>query len=151
MDKEKLKEKILALASNAEIADGLQYLTITLIPGKLLEIARFLKEDPETQFDYLFCLSGVDYGDCLATVYHLESVKFRQAVVLKVKIANRDQPQVPSVCGLWNAAEYHEREVFDLLGIKFTNHPDLRRFFLDESWGYPLRKDFVDEVNIIEK
>jgi NADH:ubiquinone oxidoreductase subunit C len=70
---------------------------------------------------------------------------------LIVLIANRETPQVDSVYNIWKAAEYHEREIFDLLGITFRNHPDLRRFFLDESWGYPLRKDFVDEVNIIEK
>jgi NADH:ubiquinone oxidoreductase subunit C len=70
---------------------------------------------------------------------------------LKTKIANRETPVIESVYDIWKAAEYHEREIYDLLGIKFRNHPDLRRFFLDESWGYPLRKDFVDEVNIIEK
>jgi NADH-quinone oxidoreductase subunit C len=151
MDNNKLKEKILSIVPNAEVADGKQYLEVIVIPGKLHELAKQLKEDAETQFDYLFCQSGVDYGDSLAVVYHIESVKFRHSIVLKVKTTNRDNPQIDSVYDIWKAAEYHEREIFDMFGIKFKNHPDLRRFFLDKTWGYPLRKDFVDEVNIIEK
>lgn len=151
MDNNKLKEKVLSIVPNAEVLDGNQYLEVTVIPGKLHELAKHLKEDTETQFDYLFCQSGVDYGDTLGVVYHIESVKYRHSIVLKVKTSNRETPQVDSVYDIWKAAEYHEREIYDLVGIKFKNHPDLRRFFLDESWGHPLRKDFVDEVNIIEK
>jgi NADH:ubiquinone oxidoreductase subunit C len=131
--------------------DGKQYLEVTVIPGKIHELAKQLKENPETNFDFLFCQTGVDYGDSLGVVYHIESIKYRHSLVLKTKIANRETPVIESVYDIWKAAEYHEREIYDLLGIKFRNHPDLRRFFLDESWGYPLRKDFVDEVNIIEK
>jgi NADH-quinone oxidoreductase subunit C len=151
MDNDKLKEKILTIVPNAEVVNGKQYLEVTVIPGKLHALAKQLKEDPETSFDFLFCLTGLDYGDNLGVVYHLESVKYRHHIVLKTKIANRETPQIDSVYDLWKAAEYHEREVFDLVGIKFKNHPDLRRFFLDDSWGYPLRKDFVDNVNILEK
>jgi NADH:ubiquinone oxidoreductase subunit C len=151
MDNQKLKEKVLSIVPNAEIVEGKQYLTVTIIPGKIFELAKRLKEDPETQFDYLFCQTGVDYGEKLGVVYHLESIKYRHSIELIVLIANRETPQVDSVYNIWKAAEYHEREIFDLLGITFRNHPDLRRFFLDDSWGYPLRKDFVDEVNIIEK
>ena len=151
MDNDKLKEKVLSIVPNAELVDGKQYLEVTVIPGKIHELAKQLKEDTETNFDYLFCQSGVDYGDSLGVVYHLESVKHRHSIVLKTKIANRVAPIIESVYDIWKAAEYHEREIYDLVGIKFRNHPDLRRFFLDESWGYPLRKDFVDEVNIIEK
>lgn len=151
MDNEKLKAKVLLIIPDAEVTENKPYLTVTVIPGKLHQLAKQLKEDPETYFDYLFCLSGVDYGDNLGVVYHLESVKHRHSIVLKTKTPDREKPQLDSVCDLWKAAEYHEREVFDLIGIKFINHPDLRRFFLDDSWGYPLRKDFVDDVNIIEK
>ena len=151
MDNDKLKEKVLSIVPNAEVVDGKQYLEVTVIPGKIHELAKQLKEDTETNFDYLFCQSGVDYGDSLGVVYHLESVKHRHSIVLKTKIANRVTPIIESVYDIWKAAEYHEREIYDLVGIKFRNHPDLRRFFLDESWGHPLRKDFVDEVNIIEK
>ncbi len=151
MNNEKLQAKVLSIVPNAEVINGKQYLEVTVIPDKLHELAKQLKEDSETQFDYLFCQSGVDYGDSLGVVYHIESVKYRHSIILKTKTTDRENPQLESVYDLWKTAEYHEREVYDLLGIKFINHPDLRRFFLDESWGYPLRKDFVDEVNIIEK
>jgi NADH-quinone oxidoreductase subunit C len=151
MDNDKLKEKVLSFAPDAEAVNGKQYLEVTVNPGKLHGLAKQLKEDPETYFDFLFCLSGVDYGDSLGVVYHLESVKHRHSIVLKTKTPNRETPQIDSVYDLWKSAEYHEREVYDLVGIKFKNHPDLRRFFLDDSWGHPLRKDFVDDVNIIEK
>jgi len=124
---------------------------VTVIPGKIHELAKQLKENPETNFDFLFCQSGVDYGDSLGVVYHIESVKYKHSIVLKTKIANRETPVIESVYDIWKAAEYPEREIYDLFGIKFRNHPDLRRFFLDESWGYPLRKDYVDDVNIIDK
>jgi len=151
MDNDKLKEKILSIVPNAEVVNGNQYLEVTVIPGKLHELAKQLKENPETNFDFLFCQSGVDYGDNLCVVYHIESLKYKQSIVLKTKTPNRENPIIDSVYDIWKAAEYHEREIYDLLGIKFRNHPDLRRFFLEESWGYPLRKDFVDEINIIEK
>ena len=151
MDIEKLKAKILSLVPNAEVSDDKQHLTISVIPGKIFQLAKMLKEDADTSYDYLICLSGVDYGDSLGVVYHIESVKNRHTIVLKTKTPNRENPQIDSVYDVWKAAEYHEREVFDLLGIKFKNHPDLRRFFMEESAGFPLRKDFVDEVNIIEK
>jgi NADH:ubiquinone oxidoreductase subunit C len=151
MDNAKLKEKVLSIVPNAEVVDGKQYLEVTVIPGKIHELAKQLKENPETDFDYMFCQSGVDYGDSLGVVYHLESVKYKHYIVLKVKITNRENPVIDSVYDLWKAAEYEEREIYDMFGIKFRNHPDLRRFFLDESWGYPLRKDYVDDVTIIEK
>jgi len=70
----------------------------------------------------------------------------------KVIIADRQNPEVPTVSDLWQTADLHEREIFDLFGIKFTNHPDLRRLFLDDDWvGFPLRKDYVDTVNIVER
>jgi len=151
MDNDKLKEKVLSIIPNAEVVMGKQYLEVTVIPGKIHELAKQLKENPETNFDYLFCQSGVDYGDSLGVVYHIESYKYKHSIVLKTKIANRENPVIESVYDIWKAAEYNEREIYDLLGIKFRNHPDLRRFFLEDSWGYPLRKDYVDEVNIIEK
>ncbi|MEI6853121.1 MAG: NADH-quinone oxidoreductase subunit C, partial [Bacteroidota bacterium] len=74
------------------------------------------------------------------------------SLVLKVRTADRDNPTFDTVSDIWQTAEYHEREIFDLFGIKFNNHPDLRRIFLDEKWeGFPLRKDYKDEINIIER
>jgi NADH:ubiquinone oxidoreductase subunit C len=68
--------------------------------------------------------------------------------VLKTRTSDRENPLVDSVTDIWKGAELHEREAFDLLGIKFANHPDLRRLFLNSSWGFPLRKDYVDNDNI---
>ena len=75
----------------------------------------------------------------------------RHEVVIRTQITDKENPTVDSVYDLWKTADFHEREIFDLLGIKFNNHPDLRRIFLDDDWeGYPLRKDYVDEINIVE-
>jgi NADH:ubiquinone oxidoreductase subunit C len=72
--------------------------------------------------------------------------------VVKAKIEDRNQPIIETVYSFWKSAEYHEREIFDLMGITFTNHPDLRKIFLDADWvGFPLRKDYIDEVNIVER
>ena len=74
------------------------------------------------------------------------------ACVLKVKTADRENPTLDTVCDIWKTAEFHEREVFDFFGIKFNNHPNLKRLFLTEDWdGFPLRKDYVDEINMVIK
>ena len=116
-----------------------------------LETAQQLKSEKETSFDYLFCLTGVDYPLNMGIIYHLESLEHRHTMVLKVKTADRVNPVVDTVSGVWVTAKYHEREVYDLLGVRFNNHTDLRRVFLDDDWGHPLRKDYVDEVRIVER
>jgi NADH:ubiquinone oxidoreductase subunit C len=151
MDKIQLGEFIKAIASDLEIKEGKQFLEVTVQPSGLYNLAKELKEKEETQFDFLFCLSGVDYGSDLGVVYHLRSTIYDHTVVLKTRTSDREHPLLDSVSGLWQAAEFHEREVFDLLGIKFKNHPDLRRLFLDNSWGFPLRKDYADDINIVTK
>ena len=109
-----------------------------------------MKENSATAFDYLFCQSGVDWPTQLEVVYHLESMEHGHTVVLKVKTTDRETPTIDTVCDIWPTAEYHEREIFDLYGIVFNNHPDLRRILLTDDWeGYPMRKDYVDEVNIV--
>jgi NADH/F420H2 dehydrogenase subunit C len=152
MTNDQLKEKISGWVSGLEFPENKQYLEIIVPAESLLKLSRLLRETPETAFDYLFCLSGVDYGKQLGVVYHLESTTHNHALVLKVKTDDRVNPNFDTVCGLWRTAEWHEREVFDLLGIKFNNHPDMRRLFLDDEWvGYPLRKDYKDDINIIER
>ena len=152
MTNDQLKEKINGWISGLEFPENKQYLEIVVPAESLLKLARLLRETPETLFDYLFCLSGVDYGKQLGVVYHLESTTHNHALVLKVKTDDRVNPNFDTVCGLWRTAEWHEREIFDLLGIKFNNHPDMRRLFLDDNWvGYPLRKDYKDDINIIER
>ncbi len=110
----------------------------------LLNVARYLKETPELAFDYLNCLSGVDYYDYLEVVYHLTSLQHNHSLVLKVRCYDTEKPSVPSVTGLWRAADYQEREVYDLLGISFPGHPNLKRIVLWEGFqGNPLRKAFL--------
>lgn len=102
-------------------------------------------------FDYLISLTAVDWKDKMMMVYHLESVKSRQLLLVKADITDRDKPIIDSVSDIWPTAIPHECEVFDLFGIRFANHPALRRLFLEDAYGFPLRKDFRDEVNIIER
>ena len=132
--------------------EGSQFLNITVQPELLHKLMSQLKSNVETHFDYLFCLSGVDWGEELGVVYHLESTTHRHMIVVKVQTKDRENPTFYSVCDIWATAEFHEREVFDFFGIKFNNHPNLKRLFLTEEWvGYPLRKDYVDEINMVIK
>jgi NADH-quinone oxidoreductase subunit C len=151
MNNAKLEEFIKTLDPDLDIKEGKQYLEVTLPADKLHSLAKQLKEKEETRFDYLFCLTGVDYGQDLGVIYHLRSTVHSHYLVLKVRTSDRETPRFDSVTDIWKTAEFHEREVYDLLGISFTNHPDLRRLFLDSSWGYPLRKDYVDDINIVTK
>ena len=129
-----------------------QFLNITVQPEQLHQLMTQLKSNSETNFDYLFCLSGLDWGAALGVVYHLESTIHRHQLVVKVKTEDRGNPTFDSVWTIWRTAEFHEREVFDFFGIKFNNHPNLKRLFLTEDWdGFPLRKDYVDEINMIIK
>ena len=90
-------------------------------------------------------------GKELVVVYHLSSIKHGHEIVLKVKTDDRENPAVDTISDLYKSADFHEREVYDMFGIRFNNHPDMRRIFLDENWkGFPCRKDYVDEINIIE-
>lgn len=135
----------------ATVVSGKQYIEMTVEAGSLHATALLLKEDEETSFDFLICLTGVDYAENMAVIYHLESIAHRHMMVLKVRTADRVNPLLDTVSDIWITAKYHEREAYDLLGIKFNNHTDLRRLFLDDSWGFPLRKDYVDEVRIVER
>ena len=111
-----------------------------------------LKSNSETNFDYLFCVTGMDWGKELGVIYHLESTTHRHIIVVKVKTEDRENPTLDTVCDIWKTADLHEREVFDFFGIKFNNHPNLKRLFLTDEWeGFPLRKDYVDEINMIIK
>jgi NADH-quinone oxidoreductase subunit C len=114
--------------------------------AQVADIARFCKTDPALAFDCLSNLSGVDYPkrSVIQVVYHLYSYHHRHAFVLKVD-AVRDNPVVVTVAQVWSHAEWEEREAYDLLGVVFEGHPDLRRLLMPEDWpGHPLRKDFVE-------
>jgi len=134
------------------IEEESQFLNVLVPKEYLHELMAKLKSDDNTKFDYLFCLSGVDWGEELGVVYHLESTEHRHTIVVKVKTKDRENPILDSVWNIWRTAEFHEREVFDFFGIKFNNHPNLKRLFLTDEWeGFPLRKDYVDEINMVIK
>lgn len=132
--------------------EGSQFLNIFVQPEQLHSLMAQLKGNEQTYFDYLFCLSGVDWGAELGVVYHLESTTHRHSIVVKVKTPDRENPTLDSVYDIWMTAEFHEREVYDFFGITFNNHPNLKRLFLTDEWeGFPLRKDYVDEINMVIK
>jgi NADH-quinone oxidoreductase subunit C len=123
-------------------ANGVEYLQIQ--PDDLLRVAQFLKTDRACQFDFLACVTGLDYKTHREAVYHLESLDLKHRLVLKVKATQEDR--IPSLMPVWTAADWHERETYDLLGIVFEGHPDLRRILMPTYWeGYPLRKDYKEE------
>ena len=123
--------------------DGVTDPYVTVAPGKLREIGTYLRDDESMLFDTLMCLSGMDYtGGQLGVVYHLASMKNEHKIVLKTRVA-RENPRVASVESVWKTANWHEREAFDLFGIVFDGHPDLRRILMPDDWeGNPLRKDY---------
>lgn len=112
----------------------------------LLAVCTWLRNTPAAYFDFFASLSAVDYGNRkFGAVYHLRSIPHGHELVLKA-FSSSDSPILPSVCHLWRAADWHEREAFDLLGIVFEGHPDLRRLLLPEDWdGHPLRKDYQQQ------
>jgi NADH/F420H2 dehydrogenase subunit C len=151
MDNEALKQIIGQWEPAAEmVEEGSQYLNVITTPAELKELARKLHDDEKMAFDFMFSLTCVDYLDHLMMVYHLRSTKHGHEMVLKVKIEDRDNARVDTLCDIWRTAEWHEREVYDLFGVKFTDHPDLRRLLMTDDWvGYPLRKDYEDATNIV--
>ena len=149
MNIETLKEIISSKVPEAIFDESGEFLNIIIEPKDLYVLAKYLRESDNTDLDYLFCLTCVDWLDFFYVVYHLTSKKYKHTLVLKAKISDRENPIIDSVADIWKTADFLEREVYDLFGIQFNDHPDLRRIFLDEDWnGYPLRKDYVDELII---
>jgi len=135
---------------------------VVIEPGNLIQVCRFLRDDPRLKFELLNSISGVDYLETdakkapkagfdphMEVIYHFQSFSHRHRFVLKLMLPRwkgdkpGELPEVPSVSGIWQTADWHEREVYDLSGVWFTGHPDLRRILLSEDWiGHPLRKDY---------
>lgn len=151
--KEKFGDAILEIASELPIDP-----IISVDPLKMDEIAKFLRDDDKLQFDSIMNLSGVDDNNpekiknedgtvtekagTLSVVYHLHSIFLKHKVALKTS-ASSDNPEIESVTNVWAAANWHEREAYDMFGIKFLNHPDLTRILMPYDWeGYPLRKNY---------
>ncbi len=118
---------------------------IVVETSAIAEIGKWLRDEPEMAFDTLHCLSGVDYPkeEKMEGVYHLSSLKHRHWIVLKIEVP-REGAKVPTVENVWKTANWHEREAYDLYGIWFDGHSDLRRILLPDDWeGHPLKKDWV--------
>ncbi|WP_308379381.1 NADH-quinone oxidoreductase subunit C [Parapedobacter tibetensis] len=135
----------------AEERSGLQP-SLVIDKELLQDVCLFLRDGEETYFDFLSCISAVDDGveaGTFTVVYHLASIPYKHQLTLKVVVQNDRQlnnlPVVPSVTGVWRTADWHEREAYDLMGVFFDGHPDLRRILLPDDWeGYPLRKDYKE-------
>lgn len=151
LSREELTNIISGLVPGAEFPEGKQLLEVIVPAEGCFSLAEKLKSDPKTAFNYLITQTAVDFQTYMTVVCHLESTEFRHMVVLKANLTDRENPVIDSLTALYPTAEYFEREIFDLFGIRFNNHPNLKRLFLEDDYGYPLRKDFRDEINIIER
>jgi len=130
-----------ALPDSVVAADSM---SVVVTSQSLYQVAEFLKNTPELDFDYLVNLTAVDYMDYFEVVYHLVSLKHNHSLVLKTRCRDRDKPAVPSVVNIWRSADLQEREVYDLMGIVFDGHPNLKRLLLWEGFvGHPLRRDYL--------
>ncbi|HEX76997.1 MAG TPA: NADH-quinone oxidoreductase subunit C [Dehalococcoidia bacterium] len=118
--------------------------TVLVESHRLLEVARFLKETPGLDFDYVTSITAVDYCHYFEVIYHLISIQHNHTLVLKTRCHTRHNPTVPSVVALWQGAELQEREIYDLMGIAFSGHPNLKRILTWEGFpGHPLRRDYL--------
>ncbi len=116
-----------------------------MIKGEFFfEVAQYLKSRPELNFDYLNYIAAVDYYDYFELVYQLTSLQHNHSLVLKTRCYDRAKPTLPSVVSLWRGADFQEREIYDLMGISFDGHPNLKRIVLWQGFeGHPLRKDYL--------
>ncbi len=151
MSTEELKIKIAALLPAATFEEGGEWLNIHVTPGDWLAFATQLRHDADLQFDFLFCLTCIDWKTHLTMVYHLSSTIFRHNIVVKSKL-DKTGPAIETVSHIWRTAEFHEREVYEMFGVNFQHHPDLRLLILPDGWEgkNPLLKDFEDPINMIK-
>lgn len=132
-----------------EETSGLQP-ALLINPDQIKDVCKELRDNPATYFDFLSCLTGVDYGvedGHFGVVYHLASIPYQTQLTLKVSRRHDRQsdslPHFPSIVSIYQAADWHEREAYDMMGIYFEGHPDLRRLLMPDDWeGFPLRKDY---------
>jgi len=151
MNKEELKIRLTELLPTATFDESGEWLNINIAPGNIISVAEILRNKVELNFDYLFCQTCVDWKTHLTMVYHLESTQHRHQLVLKAQL-DRSKPEIETVSHIWRTAEFHEREVYEMFGVNFLNHPDLRLLILPDGWEgrNPMRKDFEDPVNMIK-
>jgi NADH-quinone oxidoreductase subunit C len=148
---EELKIKIAELFPAATFEEGGEWLIINIEPKDWLSFAQQLRNEESLFFNYLFCLTCIDWKTHLSMVYHLTSTRYRHNIVIKSKL-DRSNPEIETVSPIWKTAEFHEREVYEMFGVNFLNHPDLRLLILPDGWEgrNPMRKDFEDPINMIK-
>ena len=151
MGNEELKTKITELLPAAAFDESGEWLNINIEPSDWPAFAGQLRNDGSLYFDYLFCLTCIDWKTHLTMVYHLSSTRHRHNVVVKSKL-DPGKPGIGSVSAIWQTANFHEREVYEMFGVHFSDHPDLRLLILPDGWEgkNPMRKDFEDAVNMIK-
>ena len=150
MSNDALKATITDLLPAVTYEEGGQWLTINIEPSEFHLLAGQLRRELSLNFDYLFCLTCIDWKTHLTMVYHLDSTQFRHNIVLKSKL-DINNPAIDTVSDLWKTANFHEREVYEMFGVNFINHPDLRLLILPDGWEgkRPMLKDFEDPVNMV--
>ena len=151
MTNEELKILITELFPTVTYEEGGEWLNINIEATDWLLFAKQLRTNEWLYFDYLFCLTCIDWKTHLTMVYHLSSTKFRHNIVIKSKL-DKVNPAIETVCSIWRTADFHEREVYEMFGVNFLNHPDLRLLILPDGWEgkNPLLKDFEDPINMIK-
>ena len=150
MEREELNNKIIKKWPDAVALEGGEWLNVEVPAAAWRDMALWLRDENGLNFDYLFCLTCVDWLKHLTMVYHLTSTHHRHNLVVKANL-DRANPVIETVADLWRTADFHEREVYEMYGVQFTNHPDLRKLILPDDWeGYPMRKDFEDPINMIK-
>jgi len=152
---EELKAKITELLPAAGFEEGgdpiaIGWLTVNIESQDWLFLAQQLRTVDTLYFDYLFCLTCIDWKTHLTMVYHCTSTKYRHTLVVKSNL-DRNNPEIESVSDIWRTADFNEREAYEMFGVKFLNHPDLRLLILPDGWEgkNPMRKDFEDPINMI--
>ena len=151
MGNEEIKTKTTELLPTAAFEEGGEWININIEAGEWLPFAQKLRNDDALYLDHLFCLTCIDWKTHLSMVYHLSSTKFRHNIVVKIKLDNTT-PEIETVSHIWKTANFHERETYEMFGVNFLNHPDLRLLILPDGWEgkNPMRKDFEDAVNMIK-
>ena len=146
--KEEFKNYIANAFPSATFDESGDWLNVMIEAKEWRKVAEALRRS-SYDFNYLFCVTCIDWKTHLTMVYHLSSTGHRETVVVKAKV-DRDLPVIETVSDIWRTAEFHEREAYEMFGVRFLNHPDLRRLILtDDFEGFPMRKDFEDPVNMI--
>jgi NADH-quinone oxidoreductase subunit C len=150
MTNEELKVQLTQLLPSATFEEGTEWLTVIIEPKDWKQLAQNLRFTSGLDFDFLFCVTCVDWKTHLTMVYHFTSTTHRYTLVVKSKL-DRNNSEIETVCDIWRTAEFHEREQYEMFGVKFLNHPDLRLLILPDGWEgkYPMRKDFEDPINMI--